>query len=84
MPNGNFAVLDFDENLNEYFKPLQDFSEYQKWSDEEKSLIRNNTYCSRCKYLGSCLSEHLQPVKTLEFSCNGFRGLLDKYQHEIL
>ena len=81
-PKGNWAVLDFDEINREYFKELKDFDEYLVWAETEKSVIKNNFYCGSCKYLGRCLSEHLQVVKEEHSGCNGFRGLLDWYEND--
>lgn len=79
-PEGKLAVLEFDNNFNEYFLPLTDFSEYQSWCDREKTKIRNNIRCTQCEYLGSCLSEHLKNHFLESDSCDGFKGLLDWYK----
>lgn len=78
-PSGKFAVLEFDENDREFFLELDDLTAYQKWCVVEKSRVKENAICSSCPYFGSCLSEHLRDVKSLENSCNGFRGLIDKW-----
>jgi MoaA/NifB/PqqE/SkfB family radical SAM enzyme len=79
-PSGNFAVLDFDENDNEKFTELESFEDYKKWTVEEKYKMSANSYCMSCDYFGSCLSEHLREVKSLENSCSGYKGLLDWYK----
>ncbi|MBL7557230.1 MAG: radical SAM protein [Bdellovibrionaceae bacterium] len=81
-PSGKLAVLEFDANHNEFFMPLNSMDEYFAWTDLEKRKINSNQYCSKCEYLGSCLSEHLQEVVTLSNSCNGFKNLLDWYKNE--
>ena len=48
-----------------------------------KDRVVKNPYCSQCDYLGSCLSEHLRDVKSLTYSCNGFKHLLDWYNERI-
>lgn len=78
-PDGDFAVLEFNDFNQEYFLKLSDLDEYEQWAMREKEKIRNNPYCGNCEFLGSCLSEHLQPVKDLSQSCNGFRNLLKWY-----
>lgn len=78
-PSGNYSVLEFDENQNEFFLELQTFSEYIDWTRKEKMTVSENVYCKSCKYLGHCLSEHLQSVNDISQSCNGFRNLLDWY-----
>jgi len=83
QPNGEFAVLEFDENLKEYFMEVESISEYKKWTYLEKEKIASNTFCSQCRFFGSCLSEHLQNVKSLDNSCNGFYNLLDWYEKTI-
>ena len=80
-PQGKFGTLEFDDNDNEYFLEFNKFEEYLKWTEIEKERVNKNPYCSRCDYLGSCLSEHLRDVKDLTYSCNGFKHLLDWY-HE--
>tara|TARA_R110002072_G_scaffold64203_5_gene159722 strand:- start:61749 stop:62711 length:963 start_codon:yes stop_codon:yes gene_type:complete len=78
-PDSKFGILDFDSDNNEEFRELSSFNEYLKWCEEEKRKVMNNNFCSKCRYLGNCLSEHLQEVKSLESSCNGFINLLDDY-----
>jgi len=82
-PSGKFAVLEFDENDNEFFLELDDFKQYQQWAKLEKVRVRNNKFCGQCHYLGHCLSEHLRNVKSLNNSCNGFRYLLDGYAKKL-
>lgn len=83
-PTGDYAVLDFNEKNQEYFLPLTSFSDYEEWSVREKQKVSSNSYCGNCRYLGHCLSEHLQPVLNSGNSCNGFKNLLDWYQQESL
>lgn len=78
-PQGQMAVLDFDLNDNEYFRTCETYGDYIEWTKKEKERVYNNAFCSKCPYLGHCLSEHLRDVKTLEHSCNGYRFLLDWY-----
>jgi hypothetical protein len=78
-PEGKFAVLEFDDNDHEFFMPLESIAEYQQWCVIEKSRVNVNPICSACPYNGSCLSEHLRNVTSLDNSCNGFRGLIDKW-----
>lgn len=79
-PSGNFAVLEFDLNDNEYFLELKDLDEYAKWCNKEKKRVYANKYCGSCEYLGKCLSEHLRNVKSLDNSCNGFKHLIQWYE----
>ena len=62
--------------------PLDIFADYFSWTLQEKSKIGSNDFCSNCDYLGHCLSEHLQDVKNLDKSCNGFKNLLTWYKNE--
>lgn len=80
-PSGEFAVLDFDLNDNEFFKPVVNFSEYSEWCNKEKTSVKTNTYCSQCEYVGSCLSEHLRIVKDVSKSCNGYYNLIKWYDN---
>ncbi len=82
-PKGKFGTLEFDEKDNEYFLEFDKFEEYLKWTEIEKNRVIKNPYCSKCNYLGSCLSEHLRDVKSLTHSCNGFKHLLDWYNERI-
>lgn len=81
-PDGDFAVLEFDLNDNEYFLKCETFEDYLTWCDAEKQKVSRNKFCSECEYLGNCLSEHLRDVKNLENSCNGFKLLIDWYKNE--
>ena len=83
-PAGDFCVLDFDSNDNEQFISLDNLEEYFEWSNKEKIKVSNNSYCSQCEYLGHCLSEHLREVKDIQYSCNGFKNLIDWYRSERL
>jgi MoaA/NifB/PqqE/SkfB family radical SAM enzyme len=76
-PQGNFNVLDFDENDNEYFREVADVENYFSWTNQEKVKVSKNSFCSKCPYLGSCLSEHLRDVKSIDQSCNGFYKLIE-------
>ena len=82
-PQGKFGTLEFDDNDNEYFLEFNKFQEYLKWTETEKERVNKNLYCSKCNYLGSCLSEHLRDVKDLTYSCNGFKHLLDWYNERF-
>lgn len=83
-PSGNFGVLEFDLNDNEFFLEYSSYEEYLAWSEREKLKVSNNKFCSNCEYYGHCLSEHLREVKDLTNSCNGFKLLTDWYKHEAI
>ncbi|MFN3453366.1 MAG: radical SAM protein [Pseudobdellovibrio sp.] len=83
-PAGDYRVLEFTDDGEEYFEKVNTFLDYEKWAAKEKLQVKNNSYCGSCKYLGHCLSEHLQMVKSTENSCNGFYNLLDWYENERL
>ena len=75
-PNGNFSVLEFDSNDNEYFLELNTFNEYIQWAKEEP--IKNvSDICKICTYYGKCLTEHYRYVHDLTNGCNGYKGLLE-------
>jgi len=81
-PTGEFAVLEFDKDNNEYFLPIYDWFDYLKWTMEETMIINTNSICGNCEFRGRCLSEHLRPVKDFETkSCSGFKGLLEWYRN---
>lgn len=78
-PEGNFAVLEFDLNDNEYFKSLDTFKDYLDWAESEP--VKNvSNICKNCEYYGKCLTEHYRYVKDLSNGCNGYKGLLDWYK----
>ena len=79
-PNGKLAVLDFDDSDREMFVEMDSMDDYERWCIEEKERVVGNQFCSSCKYLGRCLSEHIRDVKNLEGSCNGFVNLLDGWE----
>ena len=76
-PNGNFAVLEFDDWDKEYFLELEDYDEYIDWCRAEKDAL--SEICLECPWYGSCLTEHYRYVEDLKNSCNGYRGLLEWY-----
>lgn len=80
-PSGNYSVLEFDLNENEFFKEYKTFDEYLEWCELEKSRVSKNKFCSNCDYYGKCLSEHLRDVKNLDNSCNGFVNLIKWYKN---
>lgn len=80
-PSGKYAVLEFDENDNEYFLEYDTFEQYLEWCDIEKERVGKNAFCSQCEYFGHCLSEHLREVTSLEHSCNGFKHLIEWYKN---
>lgn len=82
-PTGEFAVLDFDLNDNEYFRTMGSLDEYHRWCDNEKKKITTNPICNNCQFKGHCLSEHLRDVKSLDRSCNGFHNLLLRCQSDV-
>jgi hypothetical protein len=83
-PSGNYAVLEFDLNDNEFFLEYETLDEYYDWCENEKIKVKSNKFCSGCEYFGNCLSEHLREVKDLKNSCNGFKLLIDWYKNERL
>lgn len=76
-PNGNFAVLEFDDWDKEYFMELEDFDKYIDWTRAEKDALSD--ICLNCQWYGTCLTEHYRYVEDLKNSCNGYRGLLEWY-----
>jgi MoaA/NifB/PqqE/SkfB family radical SAM enzyme len=80
-PSGNYGVLEFDLNDNEFFLEYTTLEKYLDWCEIEKRRVNNNKFCSKCEYFGSCLSEHLREVRDLDNSCNGFKLLIDWYRN---
>jgi hypothetical protein len=81
-PNGKYAVLEFDNQDNEYFNEFEDINYYSKWVTIERDRVIKNGYCGKCEFLGNCLSEHLREVKDTINSCNGFKELLTTYKEK--
>lgn len=82
-PQGKFAVLSFDLNDNEFFEELDSIEQYQQWAKNEKELVTKNPHCSKCKYMGNCLTEHYRWVWNTDHSCNGYKHLLDWYDERV-
>ena len=80
-PAGQFAVLEFDDDDNEYFLELDSFEDYLKWCDKEKLTM--SPICKACPYYGHCMTEHYRYVQDLDNSCNGYKGLLDWYESRL-
>jgi hypothetical protein len=80
-PSGRFGVLEFNDRDEEFFLELDTFSQYLKWSEEEKVKVKSNPFCSTCKWQGKCLTEHYRKVTDTTYSCNGFKNLLDWYEN---
>ena len=76
-PNGQFAVLDFDSKGEEFFQQISSFEDYLDWCEDEKKKFKQDETCGNCKYLGHCLSEHMQLVSVDKQSCSGFYNLLE-------
>lgn len=80
-PQGEFAVLEFDRNGDEYFLEMCDWSDYLTWVMDEYITVNTNVYCGYCEFRGKCLSEHLRSVENFETeSCSGSRGLVEWYR----
>lgn len=77
-PNGNFGVLEFDENDNEYFLELDSYEEFINWTEKEK--IGLSPICQTCTYKGRCLTEHYRYVTDITYSCSGYKGLIEWYE----
>lgn len=78
QPDGNLSVLDFTGEGKEYFLNVDSIDEYETWCENENHTFRSDIICGGCKYLGHCLSEHLQKVHDVDSSCSGFYNLLEK------
>lgn len=76
-PNAKFAVLEFDEFDREFFLELDNLSQYEEWKSIEVRRVHENKFCSKCEFIGKCLTEHYRDVRSLEHSCNGFKHLLE-------
>jgi MoaA/NifB/PqqE/SkfB family radical SAM enzyme len=79
-PEGDLEVLDFDDDNREYFRKVDSVSDYWAWTNNEKLKVSNNSFCNQCDYMGTCLSEHLRHVESIEESCNGFVKLIDWFK----
>jgi len=80
-PSGKFGVLEFDDKDHEFFLELDSLDDYYAWATKEKMKIKNNYFCSECKWQGHCLTEHYREVKDITHSCNGFKHLLEWYEN---
>lgn len=81
-PSGEFAVLDFDLNDNEYFRVVGDLDQYANWCQAEAHRTYVDSHCNQCQFMGQCLTEHMRFVDNVNQSCNGYHNLLLWYKHE--
>lgn len=81
-PSGKFGVLEFDLNDREYFLELESYDEYTAWAEREKAGLCK--VCRDCEYSGKCLTEHYRHAVDMTQSCNGYKGLLDRYKIQKL
>jgi MoaA/NifB/PqqE/SkfB family radical SAM enzyme len=51
-PSGNFGVLEFDLNDNEFFLEYDSFEKYLDWTQKEKQRVQRNKFCGNCEYFG--------------------------------
>jgi sulfatase maturation enzyme AslB (radical SAM superfamily) len=82
-PSGNMEIIQFDPNGREYFTKLESLDEFFKYANLEKEKIKNNIYCSRCTWIGKCLTEQYREVLEINNSCNGFKNLIDWYKNYV-
>lgn len=81
-PRGEFAVLEFDHNGDEYFMPIHDWIDYLKWVTDEYVIVNTHHICGVCEFKGRCLSEHLRPIRNFAVeSCSGLVGLVEWYRN---
>jgi hypothetical protein len=81
-PTGNYGVLEFDLNDNEFFLEYDSIEKYYDWCLSEKKRVLKNKYCNSCEYYGKCLSEHLREVTSIDNGCNGFYDLIKWYDSQ--
>lgn len=74
-PTLDYAVLDFDEDDNEYFRTMKSFEEYVSWTEQEKMKVQSLPHCSSCEYIGRCMTEHYKTA------CSGYPTILDWVQN---
>ena len=82
-PSGRFAVLEFDQRDKEHFTEYDRFEDVIEWSNREKELIKSNPVCSKCQYVGHCLTEHYRWVTDNTQSCDGHLHLLEWYRDRM-
>lgn len=82
-PNGDLAILDFDEKQREYFVKLNDWSDFHEYVTRERSMVENNPYCGKCPWIGKCLTEQYRNVTEINNGCNGFRNLIEWYTNYV-
>lgn len=82
-PSGRFAVLDFDQDDNERFTEYDNFKDIIGWSSREREIVESNPVCSKCSYLGHCLTEHYRWVTDNSHSCDGHFHLLEWYRDRM-
>lgn len=75
-PTGEFAVLEFNSEGLEYFKPVT-LEEYGTWATAERLRVETME-CKTCPYKGNCLTEHYRRDEKQD-NCSGYKPLLDWY-----
>ena len=81
-PSGDFAVLDFDNNGDEYFRII-DISDLSGILEEEANMVFSGN-CSTCQYVGVCLTEHYRKTDGVDnIYCSGGRILIDAYHSKV-
>jgi len=74
-PYGEICVIDFDEDGKEYFRKVEDTKQLQAIAIEDVIRMWQNPDCLSCKYMESCLAEHIAYS-----GCTGHKGLLEWYE----
>lgn len=81
-PSGDFAILDFDINGNEFFRTI-DIAEINGILEEESNMVFGGN-CSSCQYVGVCLTEHYRKTDGIDnIYCSGGRILIDAYHAKM-
>lgn len=75
-PNGNYAVLGFDDNNREFFQEVNTLQEVYDWAEKEEQT--RPIACRDCEYNGRCLTEHYRPDHT--GGCDGFIRVLERME----
>jgi len=81
LPTGKFGDFGYDGTGLEKFASFEDFNSWVAWKSARRDEIRGNTFCSKCAYLGKCMSENMREVKHIDKdSCDGFIDLITWYK----
>lgn len=75
-PQNKLSVLGFDVSGREFFLEFDDVSGYSDWCGVERTMVNDSSVCGKCRYKGTCLTEHYQVKEPTDGYCSGHLNLI--------